>query len=120
MGGSAITNLDYDCAKAGNEINESEKVIVDALAVVEEQGLYAMFLFLKSKQKKADDKESNIEKVIRETLGSHDLLPSTQNLYSSLKDLSKNLDDLLLARDLVRRILVYALYHAKVRSKDQV
>ena len=58
MDASAFENLDLACAKTGQAIAEKpskelEKLVTTALAVLEEQGVYALFLFLKTRGGKA-------------------------------------------------------------------
>ena len=54
MDAPAFENLDLACARTGQAIAEKpskelEKLVTSALAVLEEQGVYALFLFLKTR-----------------------------------------------------------------------
>ncbi len=105
MDAPAFENLDLACAKVGKTIAERpskdlENLITSALAVLEEQGLYAFFLFLKAR-------------------GGSDAPKVNDNIYK-FQEMAKDLDKLLLARDLVRQVLVYARYHARVPQKSEV
>jgi len=119
-------NLDLACAKMGKDITNSssddlEKVITDALAVLEEQGIYAMFLFLKTRGGSGGEYVSQkLHKFLKETPQQAPLLPENGDVFTSLQQLVGDLDRLLLARDLVTQTLVYARYHARLHEKSEV
>jgi len=135
MDASAFENLDIACAQAGKEIAEKspkglEKTLIDALAVLEEQGIYALFLLLEARSGKGKSAECEIDSKISDLLkktpkqspllsGGGDLYNNNNNLYNSLQRMSEDLDRLLLARDLIRQTLVYACYHARMQQGDQ-
>jgi hypothetical protein len=116
-----MENLDLACAELGKKLAEvaSEKLLTDALAVLEEQGVYAFFLFLKARGK------SDGAKVIDECkqfLTAHPQASPLANgshhdSFAAVQDLAKDLDNLLLARDLLRQAFVYGRYHAKARDR---
>ncbi len=58
-----MQNLDMECAKCGRELAQldkvDEKILASALSVLEEQGVYACFLFLNAQGKEAGRKVSN-------------------------------------------------------------
>jgi hypothetical protein len=117
-----MENLDMKCAELGQELaavsGVSKTVLIDALGVLEEQGLYAAFLYL------GNPKRVGGREVC--TKANHFLLkqvpqdppPTTdvQCVLAFVKVLSRNLDDLLLARHLIRQALVYARYHLEAKS----
>ena len=113
-----VLNLDATCAALGHELGTSgqqpkdtENSITKALGVLEEQGVYAMFLYLHAREKGRFSK--SLVKFLRsDEVG---LLQNTQEHESfvALQKLAKNLDDLLFARELLHQVLVYARYHAK-------
>jgi hypothetical protein len=116
-----IQNLDVECAQLGSQLAESvderiEKVLTNALSVLEEQGVYAFFLYLHAREGDAGKRISkDCENFVRS------LLPSAgpnaaAGLFPWLQELAKGLDDLLFARDLLRQSLVYGRYHAKAKS----
>ncbi len=129
MNTPTFENLDLACAKAGKTISEKpskelENLITSALAVLEEQGIYALFLYLK-----AQSKNKNIGQTVSNELykflknrpsQSHLLSTDNNDIFAVLQKLGKNLDNLLLARDLVRQSLVYARYHARMPQKKEV
>ena len=125
MDAPAFENLDLACAKTGQAIAEKpskelEKLVTSALAVLEEQGVYALFLFLETRGGKAAPTiVQEAHKLLRETLRRAPLLSDNGNgdIFKSLQSMSEDLDELLLARDLLRQALVYARYHVRVPQK---
>ena len=119
-------NLDLACAKAGKTIaerpsKELENLVTSALAILEEQGIYALFLFLKTRGGNEGKNISNpLYDFLKETPWQAPLLSDNADVFSSLQEMAKDLDKLLLARDLVRQTLVYARYHARVPQKGEV
>lgn len=116
-----MQNLDLACAKLGEKLAEGankdrEKLLTDSLGVLQEQGVYAFFLFLKA-SKRGNPQE--LSDACASFLREQRLLNSNQNdLFGGLKTLAVRLDDLLFARDLLMQALVYARYHAKARTEE--
>jgi hypothetical protein len=106
-----MDNLDVPCMKLGQDLEaQSEDAITKALGVLEEQGLYAFFLFLRVNGHSVIlDK---CEKFLQDYAG----LAGQGDRYANLRTLAENLDNLLLARDLLHQSLVYARYHAKAKG----
>lgn len=120
-----MLNLDYLCmeyAQKISRVNDSklENNLRKSLGVLQEDGVYAMFLWLEVK-----DKGKNIRKVligllneweIREHLltNSSNFPEDSGNFYKKLKDVAKDIDKLLFMKKLIERTLTYALYHAKI------
>jgi hypothetical protein len=130
MDAPSFENLDLACARMGKTIaerpsKELENLITNALAVLEEQGLYALFLYLdrgisKEKQKLAKDISPRLHDFLKKTPQQAPLLADSTGILASLQEMADDLDRLLLARDLVRQSLVYARYHARVPEKNEV
>lgn len=126
MDASTFENLNLACAKVGKGIANSssddlEKVITDALAVLEEQGIYAMFLFLKTRGgSEGENVSQKLHKFLKETPQQAPLLPENGDVFTSLQQLVGDLDKLLLAHVLIRQALVYARYHARLHEKSEV
>lgn len=129
MDAPAFENLDLACAKTGQAIAEKpskelENLVTSALAVLEEQGVYALFLFLETR---GGDVAKTIGKTIgqrvrellRKTPRQAPLLPGDGNVFALLQSMSEDLDKLLLARDLLRQTLVYARYHVRAPQKSE-
>jgi len=115
-----MRNLDLECAKLAEKLGggankEREKLLTDSLGVLQEQGLYAFFLFLKA-SKRGEPQE--ITRACETFLRDHNLLQDgSDDLFQGLQSLAGRLDDLLFARDLLTQALVYARYHAKARTE---
>lgn len=126
MDAPIFENLDLACAKVGKTIaerpsKELENLITSALAVLEEQGIYALFLFLKTRGGGgAENVNQKIYEFLKVTPQQAPLLSGNADVFTSLQQMAKDLDKLLLARDLVRQTLVYARYHARVPQKSGV
>ena len=121
-----VLNLDAACAALGHELGTSgqkpkdtENSITKALGVLEEQGVYAFFLYLHAREKTLGRNFSEkLMKFLRENVGR---VPSDRNQnepFDALQELAKDLDALLFARDLLHQVLVYARYHAKARQVE--
>jgi len=112
-----MENLELGCADLGKQIADKadEKLLTDALAVLEEQGAYAFFLFLKARGKDAGGEVSDACRAfLKRTPQAKPLLGDGQkDVFATLQTLAGDLDGLLLARDLLRQALVYGRYHAK-------
>jgi hypothetical protein len=112
-----MENLDLRCADLGKQIagQADEKLLTDALSVLEEQGVYAFFLFLKARGKQPGSRVSDAcRDFLKRTPQARPLLGAAQgDVFAALQALADDLDGLLLARDLLRQGLVYGRYHAK-------
>lgn len=119
-----MENLDLCCAEFGKKLadikDSDEKLITDALSVLEEQGVYAFFLFLRARHKKVGSEVSkSCSDFLARTPQSSPLLKHQNNdLFGGIRKLAENLDDLLFARDLLHQALVYARYHLKARGEE--
>jgi len=130
----AFENLDLVCAKAGKEMAEKpskelKNLITDSLAVVEEQGVYALFLFLQSqsgaKKKKGEELSKNFFHFLKKVPAQSPLISASggsqngkMDVLQALEPLAEDLDKLLLAQNLLRQTLVYARYHALMRDEE--
>ena len=152
-----VQNLHVACATLGVKLGSSgnkdtENSITKALGVLEEQGIYAMFLYLVAREdskfvpdliafmegwcglkggkqryeswtkakKKLDEvkksaKSHKDRKGVRQAVETarKDEKASREAFFQALCDYANDLDNLLFARDLLHRTLVYARYHAK-------
>lgn len=125
MDAPAFENLDLACARTGQAIAEKpskelEKLVTSALAVLEEQGVYALFLFLKTRGGKAAPTiEQKVREFLKTTPQQAPLLSGDSDVFALRQSMSEDLDKLLLARDLLRQTLVYARYHARGPQKSE-
>lgn len=109
-------NLDMECAKLGAQLGmqSDDKTLTDSLAVLEEQGVYAFFLFLAQKNERrriTDACRAFLKVHLPGGFGSDD-----DNVFKATQDIATDIDRLLLARDLLRQSLIYGRYHAKARG----
>ncbi|GIX00219.1 MAG: hypothetical protein KatS3mg111_3551 [Pirellulaceae bacterium] len=119
MSGTQTMNLDIQCAELGHQLANvsgvEEKIINAALMVLEEQGPYAMFLYLQARHSNVAGAISNKSlNFLRNVLG--DRLDGANGILDAVTKLANNLDDLLFARDLLRTSLSYARYHLKAKG----
>ena len=110
-----VQNLEVKCAELGEKLagKASEKVLNEALAVLEEQGVYAAFLYLRARHGNiAGELLSACQAFLR------DVFPLTkEDPLETAKELAQNLDNLLFARELLRTAFAYARYHVKAKGE---
>ncbi len=126
-----MINLDFYCMQYGQKLGmrkegkskekkQHENNIRDALAVLTEDGVYAMFVWLESK------KLSEIRVGLRELMSDAEIkkyLLNGKNLgeefdefCENLQEIARDLDKLLFLKKILERTLTYALYHAKTEA----
>jgi hypothetical protein len=136
--------LDSLCAEYGNKIidkiknkikinekikssdkNKVESLITKALGILQENGVYAFALYLKTKSGNKGVEEITASEILQnlcELLESDrvKLLEGDCGEFLSLirQRLANNLDKLLLVKELLERTLVYARYHVKALEKN--
>ncbi len=125
-----MLNLDFICMMYGQSImnsidksdnkkvKELENNLRKALGVLQEDGVYAMFLWL-------EEKDTNIGKKLKDLLNKAEIKKYLLNnsetfdgnfskFCKNLQEVAKDIDKLLFMKKLLERTLTYALYHAKV------
>lgn len=110
-------NLDYLAAKHAQSVVDAgveENLITKALAVLQEQGVYACFLYLHAREK--ENAPRVIEKNMRELLKTLGIESNESDVLKYAAHLTQELPRLLLAREALERMLIYARYGAKARS----
>jgi hypothetical protein len=116
-----IENLDLKCADLGARLamKADEKTLTDALAVLEEQGVYALFLHLSASNRGRVSEACH--KFLAAEPAAKPLLPRGNGDVLTLirSDLATDLDALFLAKDLLHQALVYGRYHAKARAAER-
>lgn len=121
-----MTNLDVKCAEAGMKLAQiggsGERLLNNALGVLQEQGLYACFLYLQAQEKENGKKvgqelymflRKEIDPSLEETADSKN---GQDKMLAQIAKLAENLDTLLFARELLLQVLTYARYHLKLKS----
>jgi hypothetical protein len=128
MTNTTSINLDYLAAKYAQTIiqktkdkkaSDIENTITKALGVLQEDGVYACFLYLLAREKE------NGDVVVDEMLNLLSSLPfdwqkptkNSEILPFISEQVTKDLDRLLLAREVLEQMLIYARYGAKARNK---
>jgi len=129
-------NLDRLCAEYGyqvaNEVRQAigknaENHITKSLGVLQEDGVYAFFLYQRSRGKSEIDGAKKLEMEAAALLSAADIKPF-KTVSDSLeavrgnkttKGLADDLDQLLLAKRLLEQTLIYARYHAKALEEGQ-
>jgi len=127
--GSTPPNLDRLAAQRAQVIirctrntkaSDVENLITKALGVLQENGVYACFLYLKAKEK--DHGDVVVEEMLNllADLGFGWGKPTTNTAEDVLSHLTEkvtgNLERLLLAKETLEQMLIYARYGAKARS----
>ncbi|MGQ4875973.1 MAG: hypothetical protein ACP6IY_18050 [Promethearchaeia archaeon] len=122
-----IVNIDSLCAQYGFEIikegNFKKPTLINkALDVLQEQGLYAYFLFLDSRStdeqylaKKISEKSFKLIKEI--ILKTNNNSSQSEDIYEELKKkILNNLDELFLTIQILEQMLIYAKFHIKTEK----
>ncbi len=113
-----VTMIDMKCAKAGNsiaEIAKDETLITKALGVLQEDGVYAFFLYLVSLKKDVAGHISQkaFDLLRDDAILGNELRGQTEPMKAVLEKLADDLGRLVFVKGLLERTLVYARYHAK-------
>ena len=121
-----MLNLDYRCMEYGQKISKIsdsnlENNLRKALGVLQEDGVYAMFLWLEEK-----DKSKTIRKKLTELINEGEIkkyflndsesfnIEDFNKFCEKLREIAKDIDKLFFMKKLLARTLTYALYHAKI------
>jgi len=122
-----MTSLDYFCIECGQQMpqDKTENILRKALGVLQEDGIYAMFLWLeyedKNKQIKIRNKlieMLNKPELKKYLLNDSDKFPTDfKDFCEKLKEFAQDLDKLFFMKKILERTLTYALYHAKIGEK---
>jgi hypothetical protein len=118
-------NLDQLCAQFGWKIayqvhqaisKQAENHITKSLGVLQEDGVYAFFLYQESRGSREKEGAEKIKNCARELLKEANItgFQNSNDLLQAVRDhLANDLDQLLLAKRLLEQALIYARYHAK-------
>lgn len=105
---------------------EDENLVTKTMGVLQENGPYAMFLFLEDKKKKDSTfvnkcngafVELITENEIGNFIGSPPKNASLQNMTEWLIEVSTDIDKLIFIKNIMEKTLLYARYYAKALSK---
>lgn len=118
-------NLDQLCAKHGWKIadqvhqaigKQAENHITKSLGVLQEDGVYAFFLYQASRglrEKPGAEKLAGQANAFLQEAGIQAFQKDGDPLKAVRDHLASDLDQLLLAKRLLEQALIYARYHAK-------
>jgi len=123
----STNNLDRQCAEYGYRIavevhqaigKGAENHITKSLGVLQEDGVYAFFLYQESRGKSEKPGTDQLKALAAELLNKakiESFAPVSDPLEAIRKEngLAADLDNLLLAKQLLEQALIYARYHAK-------
>ncbi len=128
-----MINLDYLCTKIGQEIGEMKKernestlsTLRKALGILQEDGVYAMFLWLEKENsgiRKKLTTELNGSDIVKKYLlqNSEGFRDDFKEFCKDLSELSQDIDKLFFLKKILERSLTYALYHAKIKGVENV
>jgi len=128
----AEKNLDLQCAECGRDIagegKVSQALVNSALAVLLEQGVYAMFLFLCSrgnKDKKAAKKMRErlyqlLARVLKKDENTSAASAEKEVLLQNVREnFVQDMETAYLTKDIAEQALIYARYHVKAREKNK-
>lgn len=122
-----MKNVDMICADHGSKIaarinNSDESLVNKSLGVLQEDGVYAFFLFLAAQAKGEENTPAcRIQQGIFDLLKVffQSIKDSQKDILSIIRDnLAEDLNNLFLSRDIIERSLVYARYHLKAKPKE--
>lgn len=122
-----MTNLDYICAKTGQDLAKvEENTIRKALGVIREDGVYAMFLWLENKDENKTAREE-LTKLLNHNEIKNYLLTNNKSFSqgdfnSFIKDLTEvtqDIDKLFFLKKILERTLTYGLYHSKLNQNKK-
>ncbi len=111
-----VQNLDVLCAEKGWKLagidKMEERILNAALSVLEEQGPYAMLLYLKARHSEIFNQvEKEFKALLQEAVQLH--ADEQADILAMVSTFAEDLDNLLFTRDLFRNTLAYARYHLK-------
>lgn len=121
-----MSNLDYFCIDIGQAIfseasckPDVENIARKALGVLQEDGVYAMFLWLEYKGKNINEKLIDLlnkPEIKKRLLNNSENFPDDNfnKFCEKLKTVAEDIDKLLFLKKILERTLTYALYHAKI------
>ena len=110
----------------GEKDSDVDNTVTKALAVLQENGVYACTLFLKSRPKTEKDRADAVMAEMLNLLAELEFgwgKPSSDRAEDVLQHISNkvttdNLERLLLAKETLEQMLIYARYGAKARKAE--
>jgi hypothetical protein len=118
-----MINLDYICAKIGQNliVKADENIFRKALGILQEDGVYAMFLWLENEDSEIREKLNSLlneNEIKSKLLSNSESFPDDfKGFCEQLQEVAKDIDKLLFLKKILERTLTYALYHAKIKEE---
>ncbi|RMD95942.1 MAG: hypothetical protein D6816_19615, partial [Bacteroidetes bacterium] len=128
MSKANVKNLDYLAAKHAQgligELGENaETPVTKALGVLQENGVYACFLYLYAREKDGGKIAGKMVDLLNEALlkGEEIRSENSKEILENVADkiTGKGIERLLLARELLEQMLIYARYGAKAAAGNE-
>lgn len=123
-----MQNLDALAAEYAQKIvsevqstNDLENLATKALGVLQENGAYALVLFLQSRTRETEKKlaesiEEHLFQMLSQGPLQHLLPTNAKDNLERIRHISENLDHLLLVKQLWEQALIYVRYGAKAKE----
>ena len=123
-------NLDLSCAKIGKKIvdelkgknshSDIKNAIQKSLGVLQEDGIYAFYVYLKSEGCVSSKIAESSWNIFNDGLNFVDCGYDKNKFNQSLKDkILNDLDKTFLAKDVLEKTMIYTRYHAKALSNEE-
>lgn len=116
-------NLDFICADYGRLIGDNdlieESLLNKAIGVLQENGVYALILFLSSRSSTEKEGAMYIKKKLLDLWYDPRLSICSgprQDQFIAAQQISQNIDQLLFVKELSEKTLIYSRYHVKARG----
>lgn len=124
MNDTQTLNLDYLAAKHAQELvkekqkaDDLEKSLTKTLGVLQENGVYACFLYLYAREKEIGETAiTHLLNLLKDLALGEPQNRQQETVLAWLQSLTQNLPNLLLARGALEQMLIYARYGAKARQ----
>lgn len=114
-----MTNLDYLCAKYGQNIPKSKddrNIIQNALGVLQEDGLFAFVLYLEE-QEGSEDVAGKIKEKSNKLLRKAFSEAADKSLRENMVEIiEENLDKMFLSKKVLEKMLVYAKHRSQAKE----
>jgi len=111
-------NLESKIYELSFELSEAidKNTLQKLLGVLASDGVYAMWVYAKDKFKKENNKKRQIAKLINNLNDYIKITEENEINDNYFKNLASDLNKLLFMKDLLERVFIYALYHAKAKG----
>lgn len=112
-------NLESEIYRLSFELSEAidKNNLQKLLGVLESDGVYAMWVYAMDKFKKTTEEKEKIKKIIKDINKFVKVSATNDDIDQQyFQQLAQDLEKLLFMKDLLERVFIYALYHAKAKG----